>query len=106
VEQRRGGIPFNVAHLVGSPAFLVCGGITGDCAPPDLAMFKNPNFTGGNPIPFNDPANTMPLTVNTTQNVPARVSYLGYRTRGRGFFFDGAPSPFCLAALPYGSIAG
>ena len=41
-------------------------------------MLKNPNFPGGNPIPFNDPANATPLTVNTTQNVPARVSYLGY----------------------------
>jgi hypothetical protein len=76
------GIPFNVAHLVGSPASLVCGGVTGDCAPQDLAMFKNPNFPGGNPIPFNDAANTTPVTVNTTQNVPARVSYLGYTAAG------------------------
>ncbi len=41
-------------------------------------MLKNPNFPGGNPIPFNDPANATPVTINTTQNTPARVSYLGY----------------------------
>ena len=41
-------------------------------------MFKNPNFPGGNPIPFNDPANAAPVTVNTTQNTNSRVSYLGY----------------------------
>ena len=41
-------------------------------------MLNNPNFPGGNPIPFNDAANTTPLTVNTTQNTPARVSYLGF----------------------------
>jgi hypothetical protein len=76
------GVPFNVAHLVGSPASLLCGGVTGDCAPQDLAMFKNPNFPGGNPIPFNDPANPTPVTVNTTQNTPARVSYLGYTAAG------------------------
>ncbi len=72
------GTPYNVAHLVGSPSTLLCGGVTGDCNPQDLAMFKNPNFPGGNPIPFNDPANTTPVTVNTTQNTPARVSYLGF----------------------------
>jgi Carboxypeptidase regulatory-like domain len=76
------GAPINDAHLVGTPASLVCGGVTGDCEPQDLAMFKNPNFPGGNPIPFNDPANTTPVTVNTTQNVPARVSYLGYSAGG------------------------
>jgi hypothetical protein len=72
------GTPTNVAHLVGTPATLLCGGVTGDCNVQDLAMFKNPNFPGGNPIPFNDAANTTPLTTNTTQNLPARVSYLGY----------------------------
>jgi Carboxypeptidase regulatory-like domain len=76
------GSPINTAHLVGTPASLVCGGVTGDCNPQDLAMFKNPNFPGGNPIPFNDSANTMPVTVNSTQNVPARVSYLGYSAGG------------------------
>ncbi len=76
------GSPINTAHLVGTPASLVCGGVTGDCQPQDLAMFTNPNFPGGNPIPFNDPANATPVTVNTTQNVPARVSYLGYSAGG------------------------
>ena len=45
-------------------------------------MLKNPNFPGGNPIPFNDPANATPVTVNTTENTPARVSYLGYSAGG------------------------
>ncbi|MGA9883613.1 MAG: TonB-dependent receptor [Candidatus Acidiferrales bacterium] len=72
------GTPYNVAHLVGSPSTLLCGGVTGDCKPQDLAMFNNPTFPGGNPIPFNDPANTTPVTVNTTQNTPARVSYIGF----------------------------
>jgi hypothetical protein len=73
------GIPVNVGHLVGSGATLLCGGITGDCEPQDLAMFKNPNFPRGNPIPFNDAGNTtQQITINTTQNLPARVSYLGY----------------------------
>ena len=76
------GSPINTAHLVGSPATLLCGGVTGDCNPQDLAMFKNPNFPGGNPIPFNDPANATPVTVNTTQNTNARVSYLGYSAGG------------------------
>jgi hypothetical protein len=76
------GIPFNIAHLVGTPSSILCGGTTGDCAPQDLAMLKNPNFPGGNPIPFNDSANTMPIIVNTTQNTPARVSYLGYTAGG------------------------
>lgn len=72
------GTPYNVAHLVGSSASVLCGGVTGDCQPQDLAMLNNPNFPGGNPIPFNDPANTTPVTVNTTQNAPARVSYIGF----------------------------
>jgi len=72
------GTPINVAHLVGTPATLLCGGVSGDCNAQDLAMLKNPNFPGGNPIPFNDPANATPVTVNTTQNAPARVSYLGF----------------------------
>ncbi len=72
------GTPYNVAHLVGSASSLLCGGVTGDCQPQDLEMLKNPNFPGGNPIPFNDPANTTPVTVNTTQNAPARVSYIGF----------------------------
>ncbi|HVB87628.1 MAG TPA: carboxypeptidase-like regulatory domain-containing protein [Candidatus Dormibacteraeota bacterium] len=72
------GSPTNSAHLVGPAGSVVCGGITGSCNPQDLAMLNNPNFPGGNPIPFNDPANATPLTVNTTQNLPARVSYLGY----------------------------
>ena len=72
------GSPVNDAHLVGTPATVLCGGVTGDCNPQDLSMLKNPNFPGGNPIPFNDPANPTPLTVNTTQNTPARVSYLGF----------------------------
>ncbi|MGH9740326.1 MAG: carboxypeptidase regulatory-like domain-containing protein [Candidatus Acidiferrales bacterium] len=72
------GTPYNVAHLVGSPSTLLCGGVTGDCAPQDLAMLNNPTFPGGNPIPFNDPANTTPVTVNSTQNAPARVSYIGF----------------------------
>lgn len=72
------GAPYNVAHLVGSPSTVLCGGVTGDCAPQDLEMLNNPNFPGGNPIPFNDPANTTPVTVNTTQNAPARVSYIGF----------------------------
>jgi hypothetical protein len=76
------GSPINTAHLVGSPASLLCGGTTGDCAAQDLAMLKNPNFSGGNPIPFNDSANPTPITVNTTQNVPGRVSYLGYTAAG------------------------
>jgi hypothetical protein len=71
------GTPYNVAHLVGSAGSLLCGGVTGDCQPQDLAMLKNPNFPT-NPIPFNDPANTTPVTVNTTQNAPARVSYIGF----------------------------
>jgi Carboxypeptidase regulatory-like domain/TonB dependent receptor-like, beta-barrel len=71
------GTPYNVAHLVGSSSSLVCGGVTGDCAPQDLAMLKNPNFPA-NPIPYNDPANTQPVIVNTTQNAPARVSYIGF----------------------------
>jgi Carboxypeptidase regulatory-like domain len=70
------GSPTNVAHLVD------CGAASATCHPPtepqDLAMFKNPNFPGGNPIPYNDPANATPVTINTTQNVPARVSYIGY----------------------------
>lgn len=41
-------------------------------------MLNNPTFPGGNPIPFNDPANTTPVTVNSTQNAPARVSYIGF----------------------------
>jgi hypothetical protein len=69
------GTSINVAHLVGP---VLCGGVTGDCAPQDLAMLSNPNFRGGNPIPFNDSANVTPVTTNTTQNAPARVSYLGY----------------------------
>ncbi|HEX4003072.1 MAG TPA: carboxypeptidase-like regulatory domain-containing protein [Candidatus Acidoferrales bacterium] len=72
------GTPTNVAHLVGPASSVLCGGVTGDCQPQDLTMLKNPNFPGGNPIPFNDAANTTPITVNTTQNLPARVSYLGY----------------------------
>jgi Carboxypeptidase regulatory-like domain len=70
------GSPTNYAHLVncGAPS-TTCNAPT---LPQDIAMFNNPNFPGGNPIPFNDPANTTPLTVNTTQNLPARVSYLGY----------------------------
>jgi len=72
------GTSINVAHLVGSSGSLLCGGATGDCSPQDLSMFNNPNFRGGNPIPFNDPANPTPVTVNTTQNAPARVSYLGF----------------------------
>ena len=70
------GSPTNVAHLVS------CGAASATCHPPtepqDLAMFNNPNFPGGNPIPFNDSANATPVTINTTQNAPARVSYLGY----------------------------
>jgi hypothetical protein len=70
------GSPTNVAHLVS------CGDASATCHPPtepqDLAMSKNPNFPGGNPIPFNDPANATPVAINTTQNAPARVSYLGY----------------------------
>jgi hypothetical protein len=72
------GTSINVAHLVGPASAVLCGGVTGDCAPQDLAMLNNPNFPRGNPIPFNDPANTTPLTVDTTQNAPARVSYLGF----------------------------
>ena len=72
------GTVINVAHLVGPASSLLCGGVTGDCKAQDLAMLNNPNFPGGNPIPFNDPANTTPLTINTTQNAPARVSYLGF----------------------------
>jgi len=70
------GSPTNTAHLVN------CGAASATCHPPtepqDLEMYKNPNFPGGNPIPFNDPANATPVTINTTQNTPARVSYLGY----------------------------
>jgi Carboxypeptidase regulatory-like domain len=71
------GFPVNVAHLVdcsalGAPTCLA------PTLPQDVAMLKNPNFPGGNPIPFNDAANTTPVTVNTTQNLPLRVSYLGY----------------------------
>lgn len=70
------GSPTNVAHLVN------CGAASATCHPPtepqDLAMYNNPNFPGGNPIPFNDSANTTPVNINTTQNAPARVSYLGY----------------------------
>jgi Carboxypeptidase regulatory-like domain len=76
------GTPINVAHLVGTPSTLICGGTTGDCNVQDLGMLSNPNFPKGNPIPFNDPANATPLTVNTTQNTPARVSYLGYTPGG------------------------
>jgi len=77
------GTAINVAHLVGPASSLVCGGVVGGpCEPQDLAMLKNPNFPGGNPIPFNDPANPTPLTVNTSQNVNARVSYLGYADTG------------------------
>ena len=76
------GSPINTSHLVGTAASLLCGGTTGDCNPQDLAMLKNPNFPGGNPIPFNDPANATPVTVNTTENTPARVSYLGYSPAG------------------------
>jgi len=72
------GSPTNSAHLIGPASSVLCGGVTGDCKTQDLAMLTNPNFPGGNPIPFNDPANATPLTVNTTQNQPARVSYLGY----------------------------
>lgn len=71
------GTPYNVAHLVGSAGSLLCGGVTGDCQPQDLAMLKNPNFPA-NPIPYNDPVNTQPVTVNTTQNAAARVSYIGF----------------------------
>jgi Carboxypeptidase regulatory-like domain len=70
------GSPTNVAHLVN------CGPASATCNPPtepqDVAMFKNPNFPNGNPIPYNDPANVTPVVINTTQNVPARVSYIGY----------------------------
>ena len=76
------GTGINVAHLVGPAGSLLCGGVVGDCKPQDLAMLNNPNFPGGNPIPFNDPANATPLTVNTTQNVNARVSYLGFGDTG------------------------
>jgi Carboxypeptidase regulatory-like domain len=70
------GSPTNVAHLVDcGPASATCNAPT---EPQDIAMFKNPNFPGGNPIPYNDPANATPIIVNTTQNVPARVSYIGY----------------------------
>jgi Carboxypeptidase regulatory-like domain len=33
-------------------------------------------------LPFNDPANTTPVTVNTTGNVNERVSYLGFSPAG------------------------
>jgi Carboxypeptidase regulatory-like domain len=70
------GTPVNVAHLVD------CGPASQTCNAPtfvqDIGMLNNPNFPGGNPIPFNDAANTTPVTLNTTQNLPARVSYLGY----------------------------
>jgi len=70
------GSPVNVAHLID------CGPVSATCnaptQPQDIAMFKNPNFPRGNPIPFNDPDNGTPIIVNTVQNVPARVSYLGY----------------------------
>jgi hypothetical protein len=70
------GTPINVAHLVD------CGAASASCNPAqeaqDIKMYQNPNFPGGNPIPFNDPANATPITVNTTYNLPARVSYLGY----------------------------
>jgi hypothetical protein len=71
------GSPTNFAHLVDCSALgaLACRAPT---MPQDIAMFKNPNFPGGNPIPYNDPANTTPITINTTQNIPARVSYIGY----------------------------
>ena len=76
------GTGINVAHLVGCRAFP---GLWRHCrrlaTPQDLAMLRNPNFPGGNPIPFNDPANATPVTVNTAQNVNARVSYLGYTDR-------------------------
>ncbi|MGH9686052.1 MAG: carboxypeptidase regulatory-like domain-containing protein [Candidatus Acidiferrales bacterium] len=71
------GSPTNSSHLVDCSALG-----TPACHAPtnaqDISMFKNPNFPGGNPIPYNDPANPQPVTINTTQNIPARVSYLGY----------------------------
>ncbi len=73
------GTPINIAHLVD------CGAPSATCHPPtmpqDIAMFKNPNMPN-TPIPFNDPANSTPVTLNTTQNLPARVSYLGYTAAG------------------------
>ncbi len=70
------GLPYNIEHLVD------CGAASATCnaptLPQDIGMFSNPNFPGGNPIPFNDPANTTPVTVNTTDNGAARVSYLGF----------------------------
>jgi hypothetical protein len=35
-------------------------------------------------LPFNDPANTTPVTVNTVANVDERVSYLGFSPTGVG----------------------
>lgn len=74
--------PINIAHLVdcGVPS-ATCNAPT---QPQDQAMVVNAaqplNMPNGNLsyVPFNDPANTTPITVNTTQNLPARVSYLGY----------------------------
>ena len=57
----------NIAHLVP-------GALNG---PTDI---QNSKLVSA--IPFNDPANVTPITANTTQNVPGRVTYLGYAAGG------------------------
>ena len=80
------GSPTNVAHLVdcGPASLLACNAELPVIAQPqDLAMFKNPNFPGGNPDPVQRSGERdATFTVNTTQNAPARVSYLGYTAAG------------------------
>jgi hypothetical protein len=60
----------NVAHLVAG-------------APNEPTARQNSELIAAS-LPFNDPANTTPVTVNTTGNVDERVSYLGFAPGGVG----------------------
>jgi Carboxypeptidase regulatory-like domain len=78
------GYNVNKAHLVdcGAPS-TACNAPT---EPQDVAMLvsaAHPLTLPGTGItqpyiPFNDPGNTAPILYNTTENLAARVSYLGY----------------------------
>jgi hypothetical protein len=62
----------NVAHLV-------AGAVQNPSADP--SQRQNAAMVASS-LPFNDPANTTPLTANTTGNVNERVSYLGFAPGG------------------------
>jgi len=50
-------------------------------APNEPTGAQNARLVSGS-LPFNDPANTNPVTVNTTANVDERVAYLGFAPAG------------------------